>query len=135
MSYQICGRKAGSSILRRVKKFLSPAQCPDCFWSSASLLYNGYRKIFPQENGGRGCEVDHSPPSSAKIKNVGAVHPLLHTSSWRGAYLIKRMDFTLPLSHTLPRRQMINTSNASESNGSHIFNLDTTRRRVFRFTL
>jgi hypothetical protein len=32
-----------------------------------------------------GCEADHSLPSSAKAKNVGAIPPLLHTSSWRGA--------------------------------------------------
>jgi hypothetical protein len=32
-----------------------------------------------------GCEADHSPPSSAEIKNGGAVSSVLHTSSWRGA--------------------------------------------------
>jgi hypothetical protein len=33
----------------------------------------------------QGHEADHSPPSSAKVKNRGAVPSLLHTSSWRGA--------------------------------------------------
>jgi hypothetical protein len=31
------------------------------------------------------CEADHSAPSSAEVKNDGAVCSLLHTSSWRGA--------------------------------------------------
>jgi hypothetical protein len=30
------------------------------------------------------CTVaDHCPPSSAEVKNDGAVFPLSHTSSWR----------------------------------------------------
>jgi hypothetical protein len=33
-----------------------------------------------------GREADHSPPSSAEVKNVGAVPPLPHMSSWRAAY-------------------------------------------------
>jgi hypothetical protein len=28
-----------------------------------------------------GCEADHSPPSNAKMKNGGTIHPL-HHSSW-----------------------------------------------------
>jgi hypothetical protein len=32
-----------------------------------------------------GREADHSPPSSAEVKNGGAVPPLPYTSSWRGA--------------------------------------------------
>jgi hypothetical protein len=34
---------------------------------------------------GLGREADHSPPSSAEVKNDGAIPPLSHTSSWRGA--------------------------------------------------
>jgi hypothetical protein len=30
-----------------------------------------------------GYEADHSPPSSAEVKNIGAIPPLPHTSSWR----------------------------------------------------
>jgi hypothetical protein len=29
-------------------------------------------------------EVDHSPRSSAEVKNAGAIHPLYNTSSLRG---------------------------------------------------
>jgi hypothetical protein len=32
-----------------------------------------------------GREAGHSPPSSAKVKNGGAIPSLFHTSSWRGA--------------------------------------------------
>jgi hypothetical protein len=32
-----------------------------------------------------GREADNSPPFSAEVKNVGAVLPLPHTSSWSGA--------------------------------------------------
>jgi hypothetical protein len=32
-----------------------------------------------------GREAAHSPPSTAEVKNGGAIPPLPHTSSWRGA--------------------------------------------------
>jgi hypothetical protein len=32
-----------------------------------------------------GGEADHSPPSSAEVKNGGAIHSLLYMSSWRSA--------------------------------------------------
>jgi hypothetical protein len=47
---------------------------------------------YPMDTGGAlspgvkrpGREADHSPPS-AEVKNTGPIHPLPHTSSWRGA--------------------------------------------------
>jgi hypothetical protein len=33
----------------------------------------------------QGCETDHSPPSSAEVKNDGAIPPLPHMPSWHGA--------------------------------------------------
>jgi hypothetical protein len=39
-----------------------------------------------------GREADHSPPSSAEVKNCGFILPLPHVSSWRGASLIKHRD-------------------------------------------
>jgi hypothetical protein len=33
----------------------------------------------------KGREADHTPPSSADVKNVGTTPPLPHTFSWRGA--------------------------------------------------
>jgi hypothetical protein len=32
-----------------------------------------------------GCEADHSPPSSAEVKNGGVMPPLSYTSPWHGA--------------------------------------------------
>jgi len=59
-----------------------------------------------------GREADHSPPSSAEVKNAWIYTSTTHTSSWRGAqsrtgyvfmtwYLVKHRDnftftFTLP---------------------------------------
>jgi hypothetical protein len=34
-----------------------------------------------------GREADHSPPSTAELKNVWSYTSILHTPSWRGAYL------------------------------------------------
>jgi hypothetical protein len=46
-----------------------------------------------------GREADHSPSSSAEVKNGGTIPPLLRTSSWCGTQLIKLRDnFTLYLS-------------------------------------
>jgi hypothetical protein len=49
-----------------------------------SLLSNGSRGIF---SAGKavGAEADRTPLSSAEVNNGGAIPPLLHTSSWRGA--------------------------------------------------
>jgi hypothetical protein len=33
----------------------------------------------------QGREAHRSPPTHAKAKNAGAIPPLPHTSSWRGA--------------------------------------------------
>jgi hypothetical protein len=32
-----------------------------------------------------GCEVDHSTPSTAEVKNGGAIPPAPHVYSWRDA--------------------------------------------------
>jgi hypothetical protein len=42
-----------------------------------------------------GHEADNSPPSSAEVKNGGAIPSLPHTSSWHSAYSVKhRHNFT-----------------------------------------
>jgi hypothetical protein len=38
-----------------------------------------------------GQEADHSPPSSAEVKNDGAIPPLPHMSSWCGAWCCPRL--------------------------------------------
>jgi hypothetical protein len=39
-----------------------------------------------------GREADNSPPSSADVKNCGAIPPLHHTHSWHSVYLIKHIN-------------------------------------------
>jgi len=42
---------------------------PDRLWSPPSLLYNGYRGPFPGNKARPRLDADHSPPSSAGVKN------------------------------------------------------------------
>jgi hypothetical protein len=80
MSYGLDGRV---SILGRGKRFFFTPERPDLLWNPSSLSI-GYRGCSP---GGKrqGREADHPSPSSAEVKNDGAIPPLHHTSSWRGA--------------------------------------------------
>jgi hypothetical protein len=47
---------------------------------------------FSSEVNRPGPNANNSPPSSAEVKNGGAVRQLFHTSSWHGAQLIKHWD-------------------------------------------
>jgi hypothetical protein len=77
------------------KRFFSSLQCPNRLWGSRSLLSNGNRGIFPWEVKRPKREGDNSSPSSAEVKNDGAIPPLSNMSSWHGAYL-KSIGITLP---------------------------------------
>jgi hypothetical protein len=79
--YSLDGR---GSIPGRGKRFSSTPQRPYRLWGPFSLISNGYRAVFPGVKQ-PGREADHSPPSSAEVKNGGAILPLPHTSSWRCA--------------------------------------------------
>jgi hypothetical protein len=48
--------------------------------ASTRLLSRGTGCDFPGGKAG-GCEADHSPPSSAEVKNDGVIPPLPHMSS------------------------------------------------------
>jgi hypothetical protein len=64
------------SIPIKGKKFVSAPQYPDGIWGPPSLLSMGTGSFSPElKRPGR--EADHSPPSGAEIKNVGAIHPCL----------------------------------------------------------
>jgi hypothetical protein len=39
-----------------------------------------------------GREADHSPPTSAEVKEIWSMHPLPHTSLWLSAKLVKHKD-------------------------------------------
>jgi hypothetical protein len=71
------GQDGRGSILGKGKIF-SP-QRPHRLWDPSSHLSNGYGGNFS-----RG-EANHSPPSSAEVKNGGAISPLPLMSSWHCA--------------------------------------------------
>jgi hypothetical protein len=50
-------------------------------WGPPTLLSNGYVGLLPRGLKQSGCEGGHSPPTSAKIKKCGSIHPLPHTPS------------------------------------------------------
>jgi hypothetical protein len=73
-------------VLGRHKKFCCTQQRSDRFWGTSILLSDGKRGLFPRS------EADQSPPSTAEVKNGGAIPPLYHTSSWPSAKLITHRD-------------------------------------------
>jgi hypothetical protein len=69
--------KGQGSISGSSKKFVSIPQSLDRLWSLPSLLANRNRGLFPP--GGKeagGSEPDNLLPSTAQIKNDGAIPPL-----------------------------------------------------------
>jgi hypothetical protein len=69
----------------RSKRFFSSPQRPDRFWCPPSLLFSGYRgALFT------GREADHAFPSSAEVKNDGAIPPLPDMTSWRDSFVFTR---------------------------------------------
>jgi hypothetical protein len=73
------------SIPNSARFFFSP-QRPDQLWGPPSLLSNGYRGGEISSGVKRqGHEANHSPRSTAEVKNGGAIPPLPHISSWHSA--------------------------------------------------
>jgi hypothetical protein len=70
---------------------------PERLWGPPSLLYNEYQGLGALSLGVRrpGREADHSPSSSAEVKEWVELylHPT-NTPSWRGAQLKHRDNFT-----------------------------------------
>jgi hypothetical protein len=62
------GWAIGGSNPDRVKGFISSANRPGQLWGPPSLILNRYRGSF-QGVKRAGREVDHSPPSSAEVRN------------------------------------------------------------------
>jgi hypothetical protein len=63
----------------RPGRFTPGERAPGIYWIRGWL---GYRVIFDQGVKRQEHEAGHSDPSSAEVKNGGAIPPLLHTSSW-----------------------------------------------------
>jgi hypothetical protein len=65
------------SIPGRARFYWFP-QRPDRLGGPPSLLSNGYREALSLEVRWPAREADHSPPSTAEVRNGGAVPPLPH---------------------------------------------------------
>jgi hypothetical protein len=70
------------SILSKGKGFLCTPQRLDRLWGHSNSLSNVYRGPSPGVKR-QGREGDYSPPSSAEVKNGGAIPALTYTSSRR----------------------------------------------------
>ena len=81
---------AGLSGIRldMLKRFFSSLNRPDHFLDPPSYLFNSYRGTFSTVRR-PGCDVDHSRPSSADIKNEWSYTsaPLYTLISWTGKSL------------------------------------------------
>jgi hypothetical protein len=62
---------------------LSPPQISNRLLGPPSLLYSGYRGLYLWRLKRQWRETDQLPPSSAEVKNGGAIPPLTHMPSWR----------------------------------------------------
>jgi len=88
-----------------------------------SLLSNGYQGgalSLGVKHAGR--EADHSPPSSAVVKEC--VEPYLHypnTPSWRGAQLKKQSDFTFTFTFSVVTRLRAGRRGFDSRQGQRIF--------------
>jgi hypothetical protein len=72
------------SIRGRDKKFFSTPERSDRLWGPVSYPMGTGGSLLPGVKR-QGREADHTPPSSAEVKNGGAIRPLPHISLWRGA--------------------------------------------------
>jgi hypothetical protein len=78
------------SITSSAKMFTSSTQRSDRLWGPSCLLSNWYRGLLPEvKEAGR--KIDRSPPSSAEVKNGGAMLPLPYTYTWRTASPLSRL--------------------------------------------
>jgi hypothetical protein len=94
----------------------SSSALPDRFWGPPNLLPNRYQGALSLEVKLPGREADHSPPSSAQVKNAWSYTstPPMRLS---GVVLRAQGKFTLPVpysSYTLGRTQTMNRPTASE---------------------
>jgi hypothetical protein len=60
------------SILGKGKRFFASPKHPNQLWDSPRLLFNGSWGIFPWKWSSWHYQADHSPPSSAQVKNNGS---------------------------------------------------------------
>jgi hypothetical protein len=73
------GLDCRGSIPGRGKKFLS-SQLPGRLWGQPSVVASGYRGAISRWVKRPGRDADHSHPSSAEVRNGGAISPHPRTS-------------------------------------------------------
>jgi hypothetical protein len=74
-------------------KFFSSPPRPERLWGSPSLISNGYQGALSLGVKRLGREADHSPPSSAEVKEWVEIHlHSLNTPSWCGAWKKEHSD-------------------------------------------
>jgi hypothetical protein len=56
------------------------------------LVLGATTRYFIPKSKGLGCKTDHSPPSSAKVRNGGAMPSFPHMPLWDSNYRIKYRD-------------------------------------------
>lgn len=77
------------------KRSSSPRKCSDRLWGLPSLLFNRYRGSLPCVTWS-GRDVNHSPPSTAKVKNMNCAIPLFPLYALKA--LTSKVSPFLPLS-------------------------------------
>jgi hypothetical protein len=80
-----------SSVPSRGNTFLSTPVSTGSGSHLASYTM-GTRRFHPGCVKQLGCEVDHSPPPTAEVKNGGSVPPFPHMSLWHGVKFINYRD-------------------------------------------
>jgi hypothetical protein len=71
-------------VLIESRVFSSPRR-PDRLWVQLNLLLNGYRRLFPQGQNGRGVKLTTHLQLLARSRKCRSIHPLPHMPSWRSA--------------------------------------------------
>jgi hypothetical protein len=75
--YRLDIRGVRFQVLVGARFFFSPHH-PDQLRGPPSLISNEYQKLFCLGLKEPGFEVDHSAPTSAKVKNMCSIHPFSH---------------------------------------------------------